>query len=361
MDATFPSTSFHPMFNIGSTALPWEPYTGGIASPNPNYPQDILIPGSDGDVEVKLSNDNQEKILTGSTPNGLPGIPVSSGGNYTDENGQQWVCDEVDFERGVHVQRVQKVMLDDTVHWYKSSESSTQYPYFIYQPLEKSCGGSMRGFADAFPVVGISNTNNSQGIGGRETDLYLRWSERFLEVEDVVAFFSASPCAVFYAMKEPIETPLSDEELASYAALKTYDGSTTISSSDDIDIYAKAVTSAEVKGDWANPTSELTKYWEAFAGFEDVENLPMPSSRETKLLRAILDPSYQLDFVETDESSRNEKYLWDLKNGTSKMLANIPKSDTEKFLHVLIGGDVEQYPTVDTELDFWMDICVELY
>ncbi|MFQ8777220.1 MAG: hypothetical protein ACLR78_07145 [Roseburia sp.] len=28
------------------------------------------------------------------TPNGLPGIPVSSGGNYTDERGQQWVADE---------------------------------------------------------------------------------------------------------------------------------------------------------------------------------------------------------------------------------------------------------------------------
>lgn len=34
------------------------------------------------------------------TPNGLPGIPVSSGGNYTDEKGQQWVADEVDFKKG---------------------------------------------------------------------------------------------------------------------------------------------------------------------------------------------------------------------------------------------------------------------
>ena len=40
------------------------------------------------------------------TPNGLSGIPVSSGGNYTDADGQQWVCDEVDFKKGVYVQRV---------------------------------------------------------------------------------------------------------------------------------------------------------------------------------------------------------------------------------------------------------------
>ena len=42
-----------------------------------------------------------EQLLTLPTPNGLPGIPVTSGGNYTDQTGQQWVCDEVDLERGV--------------------------------------------------------------------------------------------------------------------------------------------------------------------------------------------------------------------------------------------------------------------
>lgn len=30
------------------------------------------------------------------TPDGLPGIKVSSGGNYTDASGQQWVCDTID-------------------------------------------------------------------------------------------------------------------------------------------------------------------------------------------------------------------------------------------------------------------------
>jgi len=54
----------------------------------------------------------REQLLTLSTPNGLPGIPVTSGGNYTDQNGQQWVCDEVDLERGVKVQRVDKAAFD---------------------------------------------------------------------------------------------------------------------------------------------------------------------------------------------------------------------------------------------------------
>ena len=56
----------------------------------------------------------REQLLTLPTPNGLPGIPVTSGGNYTDQSGQQWVCDEVDLERGVRVQRVDKAAFDST-------------------------------------------------------------------------------------------------------------------------------------------------------------------------------------------------------------------------------------------------------
>lgn len=56
----------------------------------------------------------REQLLVLQTPNGLPGIPVTSGGNYTDPTGQQWVCDEVDLERGVKVQRVDKTSFDNT-------------------------------------------------------------------------------------------------------------------------------------------------------------------------------------------------------------------------------------------------------
>lgn len=56
----------------------------------------------------------REQLLTIPTSSGLPGIPVTSGGNYTDPTGQQWVCDEVDLERGVRVQRIDKSAFDST-------------------------------------------------------------------------------------------------------------------------------------------------------------------------------------------------------------------------------------------------------
>jgi len=42
------------MLNVGETQAPYEPYAGNQPSPNPDYPQEIKIPGSDGSLEVRV-------------------------------------------------------------------------------------------------------------------------------------------------------------------------------------------------------------------------------------------------------------------------------------------------------------------
>ena len=58
---------------------------------------------------------NQSLIL--STPNGLPGIKVDSGGNYTDTTGQRWITDEIDLARGKYVQRIGRKKFDGAENW----------------------------------------------------------------------------------------------------------------------------------------------------------------------------------------------------------------------------------------------------
>lgn len=41
---TFNNKVIYPMLHTGVNPIPWEPYTGGVASPNPNYPQEIKYP-----------------------------------------------------------------------------------------------------------------------------------------------------------------------------------------------------------------------------------------------------------------------------------------------------------------------------
>ena len=84
-------------------------------TPSPDNPAPIVSAGDGGTITVTIGDGADERqTITLQTPNRLPGIPVTSGGNYTDPSGQQWVCDEVDLERGVKVQRVDKAAFDST-------------------------------------------------------------------------------------------------------------------------------------------------------------------------------------------------------------------------------------------------------
>lgn len=78
----------------------------------------------------------KETTSTIPTPDGLCGIKVSSGGNYTDENGQQWICDEVvkyADGSGQRVQRIGTKVLDGTESWENGQllNSDSFYRYFI--------------------------------------------------------------------------------------------------------------------------------------------------------------------------------------------------------------------------------------
>lgn len=50
--------TIQPMLNMGTSPLPWEPYTGGQPSPNPDYPQQIVSAGSDGKIGVEVRGKN---------------------------------------------------------------------------------------------------------------------------------------------------------------------------------------------------------------------------------------------------------------------------------------------------------------
>lgn len=96
-------------------ATSYEPYTGGIPSPNPDYPQEIK---SVVNPTVKISNEDGTKSQTVALPYTLNAIPVSSGGNVT-INGQQYIADYVDVERGKLVRCVKKLFLKQ-YQWSKA-------------------------------------------------------------------------------------------------------------------------------------------------------------------------------------------------------------------------------------------------
>lgn len=64
------------------------------------------------------------KKKTLSFPYTLRGIPVPNSGNYVDKNGQSWICDEIDFSRGVYIQRILRKRLTNLETYAIASSGS---------------------------------------------------------------------------------------------------------------------------------------------------------------------------------------------------------------------------------------------
>ena len=196
-------------------------------TPLPTAPVPIVSAGDGGTVVVTVSDGaNESQTLTLQTPNALPGIPVSSGGNYTDENGQQWVCDEVDLARGVRVQRITKIKVTSSLNWQTSGQKVDRY--FAWFAGTSATNVLCTHFSTTVgsEVVGgaIANQNNLIGFA------YAQKGASTLD--EFKAFLDANEVYVLTSLATPIETALSAAEIAEYKALTTYAPTTVISVTD---------------------------------------------------------------------------------------------------------------------------------
>lgn len=133
-----PENATHFQLEIGSTATSYEPY--------------------------------QSQFLAFDTPDGLPGVPVSSGGNFVDSTGQEWICNYRDYD------------------------------------AEK----------DIKTIEYIANYNN-ESVG----DIWMSTTGQL-----------TVGASVLYALDTPIQSSIPADELAAYRALHAYDGTTVITPDD---------------------------------------------------------------------------------------------------------------------------------
>lgn len=157
------------------------------------------------------------------TPNGLPRIPVSSGGNYTDEKGQQWVCDEVDFKKGVYVQRIAKYISSGGENLIAPSTRDGVDQYIIAVKSEIDKNFLSFGFSNKFKCKNMFEANT---FTVTDMFIYFRFAENTQTPETIREVLNG--CEFWYVLATPIETPLSSADLAAYSALRTYSPTTTV-------------------------------------------------------------------------------------------------------------------------------------
>ena len=190
------------------------------------------------------------QTLTLSTPGGLPGIPVDASKlpegmepTYVDESGQAWVCDEVDFERGVHVQRVIELDFDGAETWStwganNLTEGITGFYSYVPSGFQKvltdrmlsnllqyapsAWGGGANG-------INVSTPNENQYIiCSVYNDCLDDISTDDAAIESWKNILNTNNLHVMLVLQDPIETDLTAEEIAAYKALHTYTPNTSV-------------------------------------------------------------------------------------------------------------------------------------
>lgn len=163
-----------------------------------------------------------EQLLTLPTPNGLPGIPVTSGGNYTDQSGQQWVCDEVDLERGVKVQRVNAVDLSTCVITGSTNLAATKR-LAIRLPL-KGKDYTAKALCNRLPYfVSFTSDTIHFYVDTNNAQVFIPIGAKNPEEGEYI---------LFYILDDPIETPLTPAEIAAYKALTMCGPDTVVQAGD---------------------------------------------------------------------------------------------------------------------------------
>lgn len=161
-----------------------------------------------------------------STPNGLPGLPVDSGGNYTDSNGQQWICDEMDFKRGKYVQRVKKVAFDGSKDETWRRENS--YVYIRINDSAPLTIPLVNKFVGVKNTNSNANTNNSSTISSSSALTCCLTGITDGELQVWTTYLQTNPIEVLYILSTPIETDIPEETMNAYRKLYTNYPSTVI-------------------------------------------------------------------------------------------------------------------------------------
>ena len=183
--------------------------------------------------------------ITATTPNGLPGIPVDSGGNYTDSTGQQWICDEVDLARGVYVQRCAEDTLTGVPNFLETEDSPGRFCW--YEFLSNIFKNGLNNSISTFEKW--TSWGHDKGFALSASSVYYN-PGKSMTAEEVNALFAdmiaSNPPRVLGQLKTPIETPIPEETLQAYRALHLYHPNTNIFATDNAGLSAQYVADTQI-------------------------------------------------------------------------------------------------------------------
>ena len=204
-------------------------------TPSPENPVEIK---SVVNPTVKVSNEDGTKSQTVTLPYTLNAIPVSSDGNVT-INGQQYVADYVDVERGKLTRMCKEKVFDGTEKWRsESSYMVAGIPNFSY--VDNNNHKHMT-------YLLCNKYKVSTTIGGNDNLIFIRINGDGVVIKDTLhqstvddwkKYLNDNPCIVHCLSAIPEEIDLTTEEIIAFKSLVTCYPTTNISvNSEQLDGY----------------------------------------------------------------------------------------------------------------------------
>ena len=232
-------------------------------TPTPENPVEIK---SVVNPTVKVSNEDGTKSQTVTLPYTLNAIPVSSDGNVTID-GQQYIADYVDVERGKLVKKLKSFTMSDIKYistWGVNENADNITGFYFYMStngLPKSNNEVMTSTILRYVDNAWGGKNVGCAISSDSYDNYAILSVPTNMLEDISSNENACASLVkicentnavfFYSMTSPIETDLAPEEIEAFKELVTYYPVTSISvNSEQLDGCAVFNYPISIKNGW---------------------------------------------------------------------------------------------------------------
>lgn len=154
-------------------------------------------------------------------PYTLNAIPVSSGGNVTID-GQQYIADYVDVERGKLVRMVEKKVLNGTENWNLSERSENRNGVFQFF-ADANIAGAL---CDKAIYKSLTSHYGTFDTWYNQIRFYAHTDE--MTVEEWRNFLSSNNHVIYIVRNTPVKTDLTKEEITAFKALATYYPTTNI-------------------------------------------------------------------------------------------------------------------------------------
>lgn len=207
--------------------------------------KDIIVQKNEGTISKFTGY--QYSTATFSTPNGLPGIPVDSGGNYTDEDGQQWICDEIDTKAGVYRQRVGKITFDGSSDEDWHQQLSTHGIVLTKIPDAMPSQVVICDYFLNYTFNGQYYEDGTSLLSNKNIVFMVADVLGISSIDEWKTWLSTHPVTLIYPLATPVETPLSDAELIGAGNLRTFATVTNATTEDPVEPEITLEYAADLK------------------------------------------------------------------------------------------------------------------